>query len=59
LGRIIDIDESFKVSTYQTMVRILVEFDIGEGLTKSMEIVVGHIFHAQFLEYYKIPFRCV
>ena len=55
----IDIDESFKVSTYQTMVRILVEVDIGEDLTKSIEIVVGHIVHTQFLDYYKIPFRCV
>ena len=51
LGRMIDIDESFKVRIYHKNFRILVEVDIGEDITKSMDIVVVHIVHTQFLHY--------
>jgi hypothetical protein len=45
LGRMIDIDECFKVSAYQTMSKILVEVITGERLNQIEEIVIHNIIH--------------
>jgi hypothetical protein len=35
----------------------LVEVDIGEGMAKCMDIVVGIIIYSQMLDYANVPFR--
>lgn len=54
LGKTLGIDKSFKLSSYMTVARILVEVYISRGLFDNMEIVVSNVFHPQLLDYYKI-----
>jgi len=58
LGRFISVDSKTIIGPNKKLTRILVEIDIHEGLSESLDIDWrGHITR-QKLDYLAIPFRC-
>eukprot|EP01018_Ginkgo_biloba_P010712 Gb_14385 [translate_table: standard] len=58
LGSFIEVDMSLVDTNAMSVVRILVSFDLREGLGDNILIQKGELVHNQVLDYVKIPFRC-
>ena len=54
----LNVDTSFVDIAMMTMVHVLVNMDLREGLAKSMELRKVHLVHVQYLDYEGITLRC-